>query len=303
MKILDAHTHVFEYLSSFRGEGEIRAIGGGKARWANGQIVEMIPPELGDKGFEVETLVKVMKENQVEKAVLLQGSFYGFHNEYVAEAMRKYPEMFLGAGTFDPFARYADQIYERLTHELGFRVIKFETSTGGGLMSYHEAYDLFEVFDPILEKMEKNGQVLVLDIGSPGMTSYQPEAVARLAKKYPKVHMIICHLLAPTLKDEEALREGLNILKADNIWFDLAAVPFNVKPEKYPYPTGQKYIAMAKEIVGAEKLIWGTDVPSVLVHDSYQNLLNFVSESGIFTEEELKGVLYENAILAYQWNV
>ena len=170
-------------------------------------------------------------------------------------------------------------------------------------MSYHEAYDLFEVFDPILEKMEKNGQVLVLDIGSPGMTSYQPEAVARLAKKYPKVHMIICHLLAPTLKDEEALREGLNILKADNIWFDLAAVPFNVKPEKYPYPTGQKYIALAKEIVGAEKLIWGTDVPSVLVHDSYQNLLTFVSESGIFTEEELKGVLYENAMLAYQWNV
>ena len=303
MKILDAHTHVFEYLSSFRGEGEIRAIGGGKARWANGQIVEMIPPELGDKGFEVETLVKVLKENQVEKAVLLQGSFYGFHNEYVAEAVHKYPEVFLGAGTFDPFARYADQIYERLTHELGFRVIKFETSTGGGLMSYHEAYDLFEVFDPILEKMEKNGQVLVLDIGSPGMTSYQPEAVARLAKKYPKVHMIICHLLAPTLKDEEALREGLNILKADNIWFDLAAVPFNVKPEKYPYPTGQKYIAMAKEIVGAEKLIWGTDVPSVLVHDSYQNLLNFVSESGIFTEEELKGVLYENAILAYQWKM
>lgn len=303
MKILDAHTHVFEYLSSFRGEGEIRAIGGGKARWANGQIVEMIPPELGDKGFEVETLVKVMKENQVEKAVLLQGSFYGFHNEYVAEAMHKYPEMFLGAGTFDPFARYADQIYERLTHELRFRVIKFETSTGGGLMSYHEAYDLFEVFDPIVEKMENNGQVLVLDIGSPGMTSYQPEAVARLAKKYPKVHMIICHLLAPTLEDEEALREGLNILKADNIWFDLAAVPFNVKPEKYPYPTGQKYIAMAKEIVGAEKLIWGTDVPSVLVHDSYQNLLTFVIESGIFTEEELKGVLYENAMLAYQWNV
>ena len=155
MKMLDAHTHVFEYLSSFRGEGEIRAIGGGKARWANGQIVEMIPPELGDKGFEVETLVKVLKENQVEKAVFLQGSFYGFHNEYVAEAVHKYPEVFLGAGTFDPFARYADQIYERLTHELGFRVIKFETSTGGGLMSYHEAYDLFEVFDPILDKMER----------------------------------------------------------------------------------------------------------------------------------------------------
>lgn len=301
MRLLDAHCHVFEYLSSYRGEGEICAIGGGKARWANGQVISMIPPELGDKGFETETLVKFMEEKGVEKAVLLQGSFYGFHNEYVAEAMHKYPDKLLGAGTFDPFAIYADQIYERLTHELGFQVIKFETSTGGGLMSIHKTYDLFEVFDPIVEKIEKNGQVLVLDIGSPGMTSFQPEAVAKLAAKHPGVNIIVCHLLAPTLKDEEALKESLEILKADNIWFDLAAVPFNVKPESYPYPTGQKYIAMAKEIVGADKLIWGTDVPSVLVHDSYEDLLTFVTESGIFTEEELAGVVYDNAIEAYQW--
>lgn len=301
MRLLDAHCHVFEYLSSYRGEGEIRAIGGGCARWANGQVVSMIPPELGDKSFETETLVRFMEEKGVEKAVLLQGSFYGFHNEYVAEAMQKYPDKFLGAGTFDPFACYADQIYERLTNELGFRVIKFETSTGGGLMSIHKTYDLFEVFDPIVEKMEKNGQVLVLDIGSPGMTSFQPEAVAKLAEKYPDVNMIICHLLAPTLKDEAVLKELLKILKADNIWFDLAAVPFNVKPEDYPYPTGQKYIAMAKEIVGADKLIWGTDVPSVLVYDTYEELLGFVTESGIFTEEELAGVLYDNAIEAYCW--
>ena len=110
MKLLDAHCHVFEYLSSYRGEGEIRAIGGGKARWANGQIVSMFPAELGDKGFETETLVEFLDKNGVEKAVLLQGSFYGFHNEYVAEAMHKYPEKFLGAGTFDPFAHYADTL-------------------------------------------------------------------------------------------------------------------------------------------------------------------------------------------------
>ena len=138
MKIIDAHVHVFENLQGFRGEGELTAIGNGKGRWANGDIIEMIPEGLGDKGFTYETCHRVLKENGVEKAVLLQGSFYGFANEYVAEAMRAYPDMFVGAGTFDPMARYADQIYDRLTQELQFPIIKFETSTGGGFMSYHK---------------------------------------------------------------------------------------------------------------------------------------------------------------------
>ena len=43
MKIIDAHVHVFKNLQGFRGEGELYPIGGGKARWANGDIVEMIP--------------------------------------------------------------------------------------------------------------------------------------------------------------------------------------------------------------------------------------------------------------------
>ncbi len=301
MKIIDAHTHIFEQLTSFRGEGEIRAIGGGKARWADGETVTMIPPGLGEKEFLAETLIKLLKDNGIERAVLLQGSFYGFHNEYISETMKKYPEMFLGAGTFDPFSRCAGRIYDRLTGELGFKVIKFETSTGGGLMSYHCDYNIFDTFDEIAGRMEENGQILVLDIGSPGMSSFQPEAVASLARKHSGLNIIICHLLAPTLKDESELERGLKLLQADNIWFDLAAVPFNVRPETYPYPTGRKYVKMAKEIVGYQKLLWGTDVPSVLVYDSYQNLLSFVAEGNLFAPEELQAVLYGNAVDAYRW--
>ena len=301
MKIIDAHVHVFENLQGFRGEGELTAIGNGKGRWANGDIIEMIPEGLGDKGFTYETCHRVLKENGVEKAVLLQGSFYGFANEYVAEAMRAYPDMFVGAGTFDPMARYADQIYDRLTQELQFPIIKFETSTGGGFMSYHHTFDIAEVFMPTAKKCEKNAQVLVLDIGSPGMSSFQPEGVRKIALECPGLKVVVCHLLAPTLsdKDTDYLKESMETLALPNIYFDLAAVPFNVQPETYPFPTGLAFIKSAKDIVGVDKLMWGTDVPSVLIQNSYQKLTEYITEGNIFTEDELEKVYYKNALEVY----
>lgn len=302
MNVLDAHTHIFEYLKGFGGNGELRPIGGGKARWADGTVVSMIPPGLGDTAFTAEALLKLLEENGVGRAVLLQGSFYGFQNEYVAEAVKKYPDKFLGAGTYDPFAKNADAVYERLTEELGFRAMKFETSTGGGLMSYHDHYDIYQRFHDIAGKMVTHNQTLVLDIGSPGMSSFQPGAVKRLAEEYPELHIVICHLLAPRPSDWKALEKGLLELDQKHIWFDLAAVPFNVQPEQNPYPTGLSFIRMASELIGYKKLLWGTDVPSVLNYDSYQGLLSYLTDSGIFAGEALEAVLYGNAVEAYRWD-
>lgn len=301
MRIIDAHVHVFKNLQGFRGEGELYPIGNGKARWANGDEVQMIPPYLGDSAFTYESCYQFLKKMKVEKAVLLQGSYYGFANEYVAEAVKAYPEMFIGAGTYDPMCADADKIHERLVHELGFQILKFETSSGGGLMSYHHPYDLKEVFLPIAKKCERQNVVMVLDIGSPGMESFQLEAVRKIAEACPKLRIVICHLLAPTLKDHDTgvFEESMHCLQLDNIYFDLAAIPFNVQPETYPFPTGIAYIKKATEIVGADHLLWGTDIPSVLIMNTYEKLVNYITESGVFTPQELEKIFYENALRVY----
>ncbi len=308
MKKIDAHVHVFGILKGFRGEGELYPLGGGRARWANGQTVDMIPPDLGDKAFETETCYRFLKEKGVEKAVLLQGSFYGIDNEYTALAVKNHPDMFIGAGSYDPFTRYADQIYDRLTKELGFRILKFETSSGGGFMSYHPVFDIAEVFSPIAAKCAQNGQVLVLDIGSPGMESFQPESVKKLAVTWPELKIVVCHLFAATRKDAEEkqfeeLKKSFQMLALPNVYFDLAAVPFNVWPEEYPYPTGLRFIRTAKEIVGVGKLMWGTDLPSVLFKSSYEQLSDYIIQSGFFTEPELEQIFYKNALEVYPFDV
>ncbi len=303
MKIIDAHTHVIEHIAGFGQRGELRPIGYGKARWANGEEITMIPANLGDREFTGETLVNLLDEHKVEKAILLQGSFYGFQNEYTYEVAKKYPDRFVAACTLDPFSLQADSLLDRFLHKMKFPIVKFETSSGGGLMGYHKPFAIDgNVFASIFETIAAGGQTLVLDIGSPGMDSFQPEAVANVAKKYPMLKVVVCHLLAPTLNDVRVLEDGLKVLKLENVWLDLAAIPWNVAPEKYPYETGRSYIRLAKKIVGTCKLSWGSDVPSPLTRDSYIHLVDYITTADIFSELEMEDVFYNNACVAYPFS-
>lgn len=111
---------------------------------------------------------------------------------------------------------------------------------------------------------------LTLDIGSPSMSSCQPEAIDRLAERFPNLHIVVCHLLAPTRDDGHHLACALPYLAHDNVWIDLSALPWNTAPDPYPFPTALSYIRLAKEILGTRKIMWGTDAPCVLTKFSYK---------------------------------
>lgn len=239
MKKIDGHAHIFDHIGSMGKAGELRPLGNGNCRWATGEEFRIIPEGYGDKEFLGETLLRVMDENGIEKAVLLQGVLYGLQNEYAMEVAAKYPDRFKAAVMLDPFCRCAQQILDRFIGELGAKVFKFEVSVGGGLSGYHADFSLDgPVMMPLYEKIAQvEDATLVLDIGSPSMSSCQPEAVARLAERFPDLNVVVCHLLAPSPSDRHNLECALPYLAHDNVWVDLSALPWNVAPEAYPYPT------------------------------------------------------------------
>lgn len=300
MRIIDSHVHLIQNIAGFGAKGELRAIGNGQAMWSTGDIINLIPPELGEYNVTAEAIIKFMDENNIEKAVLLQGSFYGFQNHYTYQGMKKYPDRFTGAATYDPFCLEKDAIVDNLFNKLGFRIVKFEVSTGSGLMSYHGKVDLNDrMMDEVFADANDRNLVFVIDIGRAGTFSFQIDKLRDAILRYPKMKFVVCHLLAPRLQDEAVMTDGLKKLNLPNVWFDLAAMPSNVRPEKYPYPTAQRYLKIAKSIVGADRLIFGSDVPSVLTRDSYSNLVNFIMLSDVFTEYEKEKVFYKNAEEVY----
>lgn len=297
MKIIDSHVHLVQYIAGTGSGGELRSCGNGDAIYASGEIVpQMIPAQFGGEQVTAEQVLAIMDENQVEKAVLLQGNYYGFQNLYTYDAVKRYPDRFAGAASYDPFSRKKDQICRHLFEELGFGIVKFEVSTGSGLMSNHHTLPLDgEIMEEAYSYADEKGLVFVIDIGKCGSESWQVEALQRSILRHPGMKFVVCHLLAASMAQEEELKRGLGLLSLPNVWFDLASVPHNCGPDQFPYENARSYLKLGKEILGADRMMFGTDLPSALKTESYKNYVNYIAESDVFTEKEKQLVFYDTA--------
>ena len=81
---------------------------------------------------------------------------------------------------------------------------------------------------------------------------------------------------------------------------DIPALPAYVQDEGYPFPSVRRYIRIATELVGPEKILWGTDVPGLLTVATYRQLVDLarVHTDFLSTDDQAK-VLGLNAMRVY----
>ena len=290
--IIDAHAHIYEILKGYGAKGEFRPIGGGKGVWATGKVEQFFPAEYGDTGFHAETLIRLMEESGVDHAVLLQGGNYGFHNDYMAEAAAKYPDKLTAVGALDPYAIYAEQIFDNLTENYGFKALKFEISAEWGLTGYHPELKMTDgAFARILEKANEKKMTVAFDMGTLRMPSFDFDGFRQLTERYRNVLFVMTHSFFPYNdgKNDQRL-EFAKRLMGDNFVMDFANLDV----------IGQAaYLKELKQIIGSERMLWGTDVPGVLCRTTYRELIDRVEASGVFTPSELPLVMGENAKRVY----
>ena len=70
--------------------------------------------------------------------------------------------------------------------------------------------------------------------------------------------------------------------------------------EGWPYPTALKLLKEAKDTVGAEKLIWGTDISGTLNRAAYPQMIEMFYRADCLEEKELDQLFYQNARDAYR---
>ena len=306
MKKIDGHAHIVDTIAGFNGKGRLNALGNGYAVWDDGELIKLIEDGYGDKDFKAESLLKYMDANQVEKAVILQGHLNGYQNYYTYLTIKKYPERFTGAFSVDPYADNAMQIVQRHVDELAFRAIKFEISQGGGIHGYRGQKTPFRMdTDPYISRiltylLDYPGFVVTTDYGNFDQISHQPDAIANLARLYPSLDFVVCHLSFPHADNGHRLRAELDMWKPfENIYTDISAIQDIDRPDEFPFPKSEANVRIAKEVLGAKRIIWGTDSPWSATFNTYEELATWLEKVDIFSNEELEDVMYHNAERVY----
>jgi predicted TIM-barrel fold metal-dependent hydrolase len=277
--IVDAHAHIFPDVKGLIKEGPTRGAGYGRVGVGRKQI-QVIPPLCQKTIHTPEMLMRHMDWIGVNRVVLLQGPFYGECNQYVRDAVHKYPDRLIGLAYLDPWQPDSSTMFKSICESTEFVGVKIEFSEATGLCGIHPGAELN---DPsvqwLWDDLEHHGLVVVIDLGSVGSASYQTEALRDIATSHSSLTIVIAHLAQPTPPVESdgkawrAWQKQIDLGLLPNVFFDTASLPAYATNEEYPFPIVGRYLRIAIDRIGAAKVLWGTDIPALLAFATYSQLL------------------------------
>lgn len=202
-----------------------------------------------------EGLLQAMAENGVEQSVI-----FGFpwrtmklmrrHNDYILEAQQRAPRHLIGFACVNALESGAAAEVERCLAS-GCRGV-------GELAFYQEGLgrDMLAALHPIVDLCRGYGVPLLLHANEPvghqypGKSPMQLGDLYNLVKAFPDLTLILAHWGGGLCFYNLLKKEVSETLQ--NVYFDTAASPYLYRPEIY---------RLAAEIVGPEKILFGSDYP------------------------------------------
>lgn len=301
LKIIDGHVHIWDRYHGVRyGSIPVKSLGYGKIE-LNGKIEKLLPPSFVDNRASAEILLGYMDDNHIDSAVILQNPCYGCQKEYVADMMKRYPERFAATvGKVDP--RDTNHVLSHidvLTKEYGCSGIKIEVPDVPFWMDDPE-------YAPMWEKLIEDDLIVILDLGfEEGAYDWNIERLTKLLTRYPDIRMRLPHLGISRLWDKQQrypypeLQKTLNLfdINRNHLTMDFSAMPFYDTEEDYPDLRNQEILRVVYERIGAKKLVWGSDFPTILKLRTLKQCIEFVTKQcEFFSLADKEDIMANNVI-------
>ena len=259
----------------------------GRAEWTVGgedYSLQYMPPSLQDNEAPVEFLVALMDYAEIDRAVLQNDHIYGNLNDYFADAVRRFPRRLIGLAQVDESRAYAaDQVQEltRAVRELGMRGVYFKVE-GLFVNGFKEFFDE-PSFEPFWAEVERLKIVVFWDLSAtpwPSLPNYLRtiEAFRRWQQRHREVPCVWANGMPTRL-----LAAGGSLEIPDAVKSAVLGGPVMVEAI-FPIVWGRFWdspyweaVPMIREMYrtfGAERLVWGSDIPNVERHCTYQQCLD-----------------------------
>lgn len=283
--IIDAHAHLWLRQDTVVDGFPIRTLENGRSLFM-GEVRQMVPPFMIDGVNSAEVFLSNMDYAQVSAAVITQEFIDGIQNEYLAEVLSRHPDRFFVCGLCE-FRKsgYLEQSKELIAK--GFKAIKIPAhrlllKEGRVMLNCEEMMQMFRY-------MEERGILLSIDLAD-GET--QVPEMEEIIQECPRLKITVGHFGMVTLPN---WKEQIKLARHPNVMIESGGITWLFNEEFYPFRGAVKAIREAAELVGMNKLMWGSDYPRTITAITYKMSFDFVRKSPELSEEEKALFLGENA--------
>ena len=293
MLIIDAHSHLWLRQDTTWNGLPIRTLTNGRSLFL-GEEVQMLPPFMTDGRNTAEVFLSNMDYAQVAAAVVVQEFIDGLQNDYLATVGRTWPERFfvygmpdwLGDGFGDEAVRLMDDGFRGLAIP-GHRLL-------GRPLTAPAMMDVFRL-------MEQRGAYLSITLAD-GMR--QVDELSEVIAECPRLRIAIGHLgmAEPPVSppwENAAWQAQIRLARNENVVVESGGITWLYNSEFYPFPSAVRAIREAADLVGWDKLMWGSDYPRTITAITYRMSYDFVSRSAELTDDEKRLFLGDNACRFY----
>lgn len=284
-KIIDAHAHLWLKQDTVVDGLPIRTLENGRSLFM-GEIRQMVPPFMVDGVNSAEVFLSNMDYAQVSAAVITQEFIDGIQNDYLQEVERKYPNRFLTCGMCE-FRKpgFLFQAVKLLNQ--GFRAIKIPAQRlllpeGRISLVNDEMMQMFRI-------MEERGSILSIDLADGDLQVGEMEEIIR---ECPNLKIAIGHFGMVT---REGWEEQIKLARHPNVRIESGGITWLFNDEFYPFHGAIRAIRRAADLVGMDKLMWGSDYPRTITAITYRMSYDFVIKSKELSEADKALFLGKNA--------
>lgn len=291
--IIDAHAHLWLRQNTVVDGLPVRTLENGRSFFLN-EVRQMLPPFMIDGKNTAEVFLSNMDYAQVSAAVITQEYIDGIQNDYLSEVASRYSDRFLVCGMCE-FRKpgFLNQAKELISK--GFKAIKIPAQRlilkdGRVMLNSEEMMQLFHL-------MEEHNIILSIDLAD---GAEQVPEMEEIIQECPHLKVAIGHFGMVTRPD---WKEQILLARHPNVMVESGGITWLFNDEFYPFKGAVKAIREAADLVGMEKLMWGSDYPRTITAITYKMSYDFIVKSSELTESEKHLFLAENAKKFYGFGV
>lgn len=276
--IIDSHAHLWLRQDTVVDGQIIRALPNGRALFF-GEERQMLPPFMIDGCNSAEVFLSNMDYAQVGAAVIVQEVIDGNQDDYLRMVQKKWPDRFLCCALLD-----IDKGI--LSVPEGFRAAAIP---GHRMKTELNSPEMMAAF----ACMAKDGILLSVCLADDGRQIAQFEEVLQ---QYPELKVAIGHFGMPRTKH---WKNQVRLASYRNVYLECGGITWLYNDEFYPFPSAVRSIVEAADMVGIEKLMWGSDYPRTITAITYRMSYDFIQKSKELSDSDKRALLGDNAAAFY----